>query len=118
MALSLIAVLLILYAIWDLNYFLRCVFTLGYAHFFQKKRKVTEKSTIYGKTLIFKFHLITSCDVLMFVGLCTTQDVDIFIRHMNNARYLRELDFARFHYYGLTGIYAAIKKHGGGGEMS
>lgn len=33
---------------------------------------------------------------------------------MNNARYLRELDFARFHYYGLTGIYGAIKKHGGG----
>jgi acyl-CoA thioesterase FadM len=47
-------------------------------------------------------------------GLCSTQDVDIFIRHMNNARYVRELDFARFHYYGLTGIYAAIKKHGGG----
>lgn len=29
-------------------------------------------------------------------------------------RYLRELDFARFHYYGLTGIYSAIKKEGGG----
>lgn len=49
-----------------------------------------------------------------FLGLCTTQDVDIFIRHMNNARYLRELDFARFHYYGLTGIYENIKKKGGG----
>lgn len=47
-------------------------------------------------------------------GICTTNDVDIFIRHMNNARYVRELDFARFHYYGLTGIYAAIKKRGGG----
>ena len=33
---------------------------------------------------------------------------------MNNARYLRELDFARFHYYGLTGIYESIRKHGGG----
>lgn len=33
---------------------------------------------------------------------------------MNNARYLRELDFARFHYYGLTGIYGAIKAAGGG----
>jgi acyl-CoA thioesterase FadM len=33
---------------------------------------------------------------------------------MNNARYLRELDFARFHYYGLTGIYNEIKKAGGG----
>lgn len=48
------------------------------------------------------------------LGLCTSQDVDIFIRHMNNARYLRELDFARFHFYGLTGIYGEIKKAGGG----
>jgi acyl-CoA thioesterase FadM len=47
-------------------------------------------------------------------ALCTTQDVDIFIRHMNNARYLRELDFARFHFYGLTGIYGQIKKMRGG----
>lgn len=47
-------------------------------------------------------------------GYCTTQDVDIFIRHMNNARYLRELDFARFHYYRLTGIYAAFRARKGG----
>lgn len=33
---------------------------------------------------------------------------------MNNARYLRELDFARFHYYALTGLYEAIKKSKGG----
>lgn len=49
-----------------------------------------------------------------FIGLCTTQDVDIFIRHMNNARYLRELDFARFHFYGLNGLYEAVRKIGGG----
>jgi len=94
MAFCFFTILLVLYAIWDLNYFIRVVCTLGYAHLFQSKRKITEKTTIYG--------------------LCTTQDVDIFIRHMNNARYLRELDFARFHYYGLTGLYAAVKKHGGG----
>ncbi|KAI8428945.1 hypothetical protein MSG28_007557 [Choristoneura fumiferana] len=41
-------------------------------------------------------------------GFCTTQDVDIFLRHMNNARYVRELDFARFHFYDRTGIYANI----------
>ncbi|KOC71311.1 UPF0670 protein THEM6 like protein [Habropoda laboriosa] len=33
---------------------------------------------------------------------------------MNNARYLRELDFARFHYYDRTGIYGAVMKRGGG----
>lgn len=45
----------------------------------------------------------------MITGFCTTQDVDIFLRHMNNARYVRELDFARFHFYDRTGIYANIK---------
>lgn len=29
-------------------------------------------------------------------------------------RYIRELDFARFHYYALTGLYEAIKKSKGG----
>lgn len=33
---------------------------------------------------------------------------------MNNARYLRELDFARFHYYACTGLYERIKEQGGG----
>lgn len=33
---------------------------------------------------------------------------------MNNARYLRELDFARFHYYDRSGIYGEISKLGGG----
>lgn len=29
---------------------------------------------------------------------------------MNNARYVREMDFARFHYYDKTGIYETITK--------
>lgn len=33
---------------------------------------------------------------------------------MNNARYLRELDFARFHYYGLSGLYEEVRKLKGG----
>lgn len=33
---------------------------------------------------------------------------------MNNARYLRELDFARFHFYALTRLYEEIAKKGGG----
>lgn len=37
---------------------------------------------------------------------------------MNNARYLRELDFASYHYYLLTGVYDKIKKHGGGAFKS
>ncbi|XP_005178985.2 protein THEM6 [Musca domestica] len=85
---------LILYIIWDVNYFLRCVFTVFAGRLFQSKRKVTDTTTIYG--------------------LCTSQDVDIFIKHMNNARYLRELDFARFHFYALTGIYEKIRERRGG----
>ncbi|XP_073829593.1 protein THEM6 [Musca autumnalis] len=85
---------LILYIIWDVNYFLRCVFTVFAGRLFQSKRKVTDTTTIYG--------------------LCTSQDVDIFIKHMNNARYLRELDFARFHFYALTGLYEKVRaRHGG-----
>ncbi|XP_055316202.1 protein THEM6-like isoform X2 [Sitodiplosis mosellana] len=86
--------LLILYIIWDFNYFIRCVFTVALGRLFQQKRKINETTTIYG--------------------LCTTQDVDIFIRHMNNARYVRELDFARFHFYALTGLYEGVRKNGGG----
>lgn len=33
---------------------------------------------------------------------------------MNNARYVRELDFARFNYYALSGLFGEIKKARGG----
>lgn len=33
---------------------------------------------------------------------------------MNNARFLRELDFASYHWYLLTKVYAKIRSHGGG----
>lgn len=32
---------------------------------------------------------------------------------MNNARYVRELDFGRFHFYERTGLYDEIKKNKG-----
>lgn len=53
--------------------------------------------------------LLNSSFIESVSGFCTTQDVDIFLRHMNNARYVRELDFARFHFYDRTGIYTNIK---------
>lgn len=33
---------------------------------------------------------------------------------MNNARYIRELDFARFNFYGLTGLYEEVRRQHGG----
>lgn len=47
-------------------------------------------------------------------GICFTQDIDLVLKHMNNARYLRELDFARFYFYDRSGIYANVSKKGGG----
>uniref|UniRef100_A0A1A9WAY2 Protein THEM6 n=1 Tax=Glossina brevipalpis TaxID=37001 RepID=A0A1A9WAY2_9MUSC len=91
---SYLVLALILYIIMDVNYFLRCIFTVLVGSLFQQKRKVTDTTTIYD--------------------ICTTQDVDVFIRHMNNARYLRELDFARFHFYALTDLYKRVRKFGGG----
>ena len=46
---SWLVALLILYIIWDVNYFIRCVFTVLAGKLFQKKRKITDKTTIYGK---------------------------------------------------------------------
>ncbi|XP_013177699.1 PREDICTED: protein THEM6-like [Papilio xuthus] len=81
------------YILWDVNYFLRIAFTILTGRLFQKKCGINDTTTIYG--------------------FCTTQDVDIFLKHMNNARYVRELDFARFHFYDRTGIYDNIKAANG-----
>lgn len=40
-------------------------------------------------------------------------DIDTLLYHMNNARYLRELDFARADFYERTGLYNNIKAAGG-----
>lgn len=41
--------LLILYILWDVNYFLRCVFTVIFGRLFQKKVKITDTTTITGE---------------------------------------------------------------------
>lgn len=45
--------------------------------------------------------------------MCVTNDVDALLYHMNNARYLRELDFARVDFYERTGLYRCIRARGG-----
>ncbi|XP_076276438.1 protein THEM6 [Lasioglossum baleicum] len=90
-----LVLVLLLFMFFDVNYFLRIIFTVGTGRIFCKKRKsLLETTTTYG--------------------ICTTQDVDLILKHMNNARYLRELDFARFYYWDCTGLYTAISKRGGG----
>lgn len=51
-----IIVLLILYIIWDVNYFIRCIFTVALGKLFQKKRQINETTTIYGNTLQFYYY--------------------------------------------------------------
>lgn len=65
-----------------------------------------------------KFWLQNNKNISLVLGICFTQDIDFILKHMNNARYLRELDFARFHFYYRSGIYLAILKKGGGGVQS
>ncbi|XP_013141141.1 PREDICTED: protein THEM6-like [Papilio polytes] len=86
---AILALVALAYILWDVNYFLRIAFTIVTGRLFQKRCGINDTTTIYG--------------------FCTTQDVDIFLKHMNNARYVRELDFARFHFYDRTGIYDNIK---------
>ncbi|XP_076175803.1 protein THEM6 [Ptiloglossa arizonensis] len=90
----LLTIVLVLYLLFDVNYFLRIGFTIGLGRLLQKRKKIFDTTTIYG--------------------VCTTQDLDLILRHMNNARYLRELDFARFHYYDRSGIFAEVSKRSGG----
>ncbi|XP_031839806.1 protein THEM6 [Nomia melanderi] len=97
-----LTILLILYILFDVNYFLRCAFTVLSGRLLRKKN-----NSIF--------------DVTTTYGICSTQDVDLVLKHMNNARYLRELDFARFYFWDSVGLYGEISKRGGGvvqGAMS
>jgi acyl-CoA thioesterase FadM len=49
----------------------------------------------------------------VIAGVCITTDVDTLLYHMNNARYLRELDFARVDFYERSGLYRRIREKGG-----
>lgn len=84
-----VAITVAMYCLFDVNYFIRLIFTTLWRKIIPRKRKrFSEEIHTYG--------------------FCTTNDVDLFITHMNNARFLRELDFSRLDYYHRTGLYHAI----------
>lgn len=56
--------LLILYIIWDVNYFIRCVFTVAMGRLFQSKRKVSDTTTIYGNWFLYHFFSCTFANAL------------------------------------------------------
>ncbi|XP_065351507.1 protein THEM6 [Cloeon dipterum] len=85
--------ILLLYSTLELHYFLRTILCIAIAKLFKKKVHILDTTTV--------------------TGVCLTNDVDTLLFHMNNARYLRELDFARVDFYERSGLYRAIKSKGG-----
>ncbi|KPI99592.1 UPF0670 protein CG4666 [Papilio xuthus] len=84
---------LLLYGSLDVAYFARMMYTVARARYFRKKACILETTEVNS--------------------WCLLNDIDTLLYHMNNARYLRELDFARADFYERTGLYANIKAAGG-----
>ncbi|XP_059609540.1 protein THEM6 [Phlebotomus argentipes] len=81
------------HAIIEVHYFLRMLLAMCLARFFKKRCHIMDMTSV--------------------TGLCLTTDIDTLLFHMNNARYFRELDFAKADFYERTGLYRAIMKKGG-----
>jgi len=93
-----IIVLLVLYIFLDVNYFFRVIWAYLSARLLQKKLQLLESASIYG--------------------ICLPSDSDFLMTHMNNSRYLREYDFARFNFFERTGLLKAIMSKGGNFPVS
>lgn len=89
-ALSLLVVLM--FAV-DLPYFLRSLSSFVSATCFKKKLRVTDTAT--------------------YTSMCLTSDLDVYLTHMNNARYLREVDLARIEFLFRTGLWRELRRRGG-----
>lgn len=83
-----LAVLLLLFCTLDVWYFLRAAFVILRAWFQPVVRDITAEQTLTGRV--------------------TPRDIDMC--HMNNARYLRECDFARFSLYMRNGVFKALRE--------
>ncbi|KAA0718591.1 Protein THEM6 [Triplophysa tibetana] len=85
-----LAVLLLLFCSLDVWYFIRAVAVVTRAWFLSPVFDITGEQTVSGRVLL--------------------HDVDLC--HMNNSRYLRECDFARFSLYTRNGVFKAIRALG------
>lgn len=59
--------LLVLYILWDVNYFLHCVMTVFVGSLFQRKRAIGDTTTIYGDfSLVFSVRhcVLIDCSAL------------------------------------------------------
>ncbi|XP_062549391.1 protein THEM6 [Armigeres subalbatus] len=88
-----LGVMVALYVLFELHYFLRMCLCVIAARYVKKRLHILETATV--------------------TGLCLTNDIDTLLYHMNNARYLREVDFARVDFYERTLLYRTIRSKGG-----
>ncbi|XP_001354842.2 protein THEM6 [Drosophila pseudoobscura] len=93
LALSCLLVIVVLYGLLELHYFLRMCVCVVLARFVKRRCHILDATTVNG--------------------LCLTNDVDTLLYHMNNARYFRELDFARVDFYERSSLYRTITAMGG-----
>ncbi|XP_058832544.1 protein THEM6 [Topomyia yanbarensis] len=88
-----LGVIVALYVLFELHYFLRMCLCVIAARYVKKRLHILDTATVGG--------------------LCLTNDIDTLLYHMNNARYLREVDFARVDFYERTRLYRTIVSKGG-----
>ncbi|XP_050544138.1 protein THEM6-like [Daktulosphaira vitifoliae] len=90
---TVLLVFLVLYCIFEVHYFARTLYCA------------------ISSCLLKKYvHVL---DTTSYSSACITTDVDFLLFHMNNSRYLREIDFARTEFYMRTGLWKAIRDKGG-----
>ncbi|XP_050417430.1 protein THEM6 [Patella vulgata] len=83
--------ILILFPFFDVYYFVRGAFVIIYA-FWRRQKNILDECVL--------------------PGICLTTDLD-FVLHMNNSRYLRECDFARFDFWIRTSWWKKVRSMGG-----
>ncbi|CAH0560745.1 unnamed protein product [Brassicogethes aeneus] len=92
--LCILCFLLTLYLVLELHYFIRSFWCILFAKIVRKKVHILEETKIRG--------------------ICIPTDIDTLLTHMNNARFMRELDFAKLDFYQRTGLWQCIRKNNGG----
>ncbi|KAF7276303.1 hypothetical protein GWI33_010687 [Rhynchophorus ferrugineus] len=91
--LAIVGPILITYFLVELNYLLRSLVYYISANFFKKRTFILDETTV--------------------TGICLSTDVDYLLNHMNNARYIRELDFAKLDFYERTMFHKTVTSKGG-----
>ncbi|XP_034824476.2 protein THEM6-like [Maniola hyperantus] len=87
-----VMIICMIYMICDVNYVLRTCFTVFSGRLYQKRYTLRDITTVYG--------------------ICTFQDCDVGFKSIRIARLIREIDFARYHFYDRTGIYHRSRQIG------